>query len=172
MLQFEFANQLKKYQVHQNKAVFVVVISFIEIRRASFYFCNIHDKSKLPRYWLHHQAIIKALSLKFRHLSVGKTSWVFQEIFLSLFFLAPPPPPPKRKTNKQKKGNKKENYEKINASYTSVTQTGASSAIVALDGARVGDRQISVALSNPPSRKPRQPGAEQQQRPKEQPPGR
>lgn len=49
MLQFEFANQLKKYQVHQNKAVFVVVISFIEIRRASFYFRNIHDKSKLPR---------------------------------------------------------------------------------------------------------------------------
>ncbi|XP_067033706.1 squamous cell carcinoma antigen recognized by T-cells 3-like isoform X1 [Acropora muricata] len=50
-------------------------------------------------------------------------------------------------------------------------ETGASTAIVALDGTRVGDRQISVALSNPPSRKPRQPGAEQQQRPKEQPPG-
>ena len=40
---------------------------------------------------------------------------------------------------------------------------------MALDGSQVGDRQISVALSNPPSRKPRQPGADQQQRPKEQP---
>lgn len=48
-------------------------------------------------------------------------------------------------------------------------QTGASAAIVALDGSLLGDRQISVALSNPPSRKPRQPGADQQQRAKEQP---
>lgn len=48
-------------------------------------------------------------------------------------------------------------------------QTGASAAIVALDGSQVGDRQISVAVSNPPSRKPRQPGADQQQRQKEQP---
>lgn len=48
-------------------------------------------------------------------------------------------------------------------------ETGASSAIVALDGTQVGDRQISVALSNPPSRKPRQPGGEHEQRPKGQP---
>lgn len=48
-------------------------------------------------------------------------------------------------------------------------QTGVSAAIVALDGSLLGDRQISVALSNPPSRKPRQPGADQQQRAKEQP---
>ena len=48
-------------------------------------------------------------------------------------------------------------------------QTGASAAIVALDGSLLGDRQISVALSNPPSRKPRQPGADQMQRAKEQP---
>ena len=49
------------------------------------------------------------------------------------------------------------------------SQTGASAAIVALDGSQLGDRQISVALSNPPSRKPRQPGADQQQRATEQP---
>lgn len=48
-------------------------------------------------------------------------------------------------------------------------QTGASSAILALDGSQVGGRQISVALSNPPARKPRQPGTEQQQPGKEQP---
>lgn len=48
-------------------------------------------------------------------------------------------------------------------------ETAASAAIVALDGSQVGDRQIAVALSNPPSRKPRQPGADQQQRAKEQP---
>lgn len=48
-------------------------------------------------------------------------------------------------------------------------ETGASAAIVALDGSQVGDRQISVAVSNPPSRKPRQPGADQQQRQIEQP---
>ena len=49
------------------------------------------------------------------------------------------------------------------------SQSGASAAIVALDGSQLGDRQISVALSNPPSRKPRQPGADQQQRATEQP---
>jgi len=48
-------------------------------------------------------------------------------------------------------------------------ESGASAAIVALDGSLLGDRQISVALSNPPSRKPRQPGVDQQQRTKEQP---
>jgi len=48
-------------------------------------------------------------------------------------------------------------------------ETGASAAIVALDGSQLGDRQISVALSNPPSRKPRQPEADQQQRVTEQP---
>lgn len=48
-------------------------------------------------------------------------------------------------------------------------ETGASAAIIALDGSLVGDRQISVALSNPPTRKPRQPGADQHQRVTEQP---
>ncbi|CAH3157953.1 unnamed protein product [Porites lobata] len=48
-------------------------------------------------------------------------------------------------------------------------ETGASSAILALDGSQMGGRQISVALSNPPARKPRQPGTEQQQPGKEQP---
>ncbi|KAJ7387452.1 positive regulation of histone deubiquitination [Desmophyllum pertusum] len=48
-------------------------------------------------------------------------------------------------------------------------ETSAPTAIVALDGSLLGERQISVALSNPPSRRPRQPGADQQQRPKEQP---